>query len=586
MKRVSVFLVILASLLGVVANNYLYGNNWNRAYYNYMMYYQSRYGRQNPYSHVAGYQVLNSAKWMPTAVYNNYFCKILASSVGKRSIRLKRIVPNRGLSFPSYMMSATFLRRYANRYFRKDRVDDLDLTLRQFFNVSIDDYLHGMIRRRQQGYSYTSIRDEIIRGLLSKYSGMNDARSINNALRAINLFNKAGQAQVRRYADAYDSSNCMHLSRHGRQYLCSYLHFAMSLTQACGVNNLVSMLYTDCSCYGGQSADVVYVPIDNPHPNPDPVTAAPVTAAPTTVAPTTAAPTTAAPTTTAVTTSAGSTVTTDPSATTTTATTTTAASSTDCGVSSINPARDFPLIRFILRQWRIVGGINAQSGEFPWMAIVSANGGLCGGSIINSTHILTAAHCVDDFTANSIIVDVGEHDRSNDNDHTTFQVSTVTIHENYQPGSEANDIALLELSTPIDFNTITDAAPVCLPSGTFTATVGDGTECVVAGWGTLSFQGRIPNILQEVSVPTYAGTSCTANFNTIPTTPATQLCAGAPGTGGVDSCQGDSGSPLFCSVNGRWVQYGLVSYGDGCASPGEAGVYTDVSQYVDWINGT
>ncbi|XP_046333497.2 serine proteinase stubble-like [Haliotis rufescens] len=572
MKRVLVSVVLLACLLRVAASAYGYGNNWNRAYYNYMKYYQTRYGRQNPYGQLAGYQVLNSAKWMPMGVYNNYFCKILGSSVGKRSIRHKRIVPNRGLYLPDYMMSTSILRRYANRYFGKDKVDDLDRTLRQFFNVSIDAYIHGMIRRKQQGYPYKSIRDEMLRGLLSRYSGMDNPRSVNNALRAINIFNKAGQAQVRRHADAYGSSNCMNLSPHGQQYLCSYLHFAMSITQVCGVNNLVSMLYNDCSCRGGHGPDVVYVPIDNPHPNPAPATAAATTATTTS--------------TTTTTTSPGSTVSTDPSATTTTtSTTTTTATPSDCGISTINPARDFPLIRYILRQWRIVGGINAQSGEFPWMAVVSANGGLCGGSILNSTHIITAAHCVDDFAASTITVDVGEQDRFNDNDHTTFQVSTVTVHENYQPGSEANDIALLELSTPIDFNTITDAAPICLPSGTFTATVGDGTECIVAGWGTLSFQGQIPNILQEVSVPTYAGTSCTANFNTNPTTPATQLCAGAPGTGGVDSCQGDSGSPLFCSVNGRWVQYGLVSYGDGCANPGEAGVYTDVSQYVDWING-
>ncbi|XP_041377151.1 chymotrypsin-like protease CTRL-1 isoform X2 [Gigantopelta aegis] len=297
--------------------------------------------------------------------------------------------------------------------------------------------------------------------------------------------------------------------------------------QYCSVYILASQMYFQCGCNNIAPA---------------PVTAAPTTAAPT-VAPTTIAATTAA-TTAAATTAA-----------TTTAATTPAVR--NCGISTINPASSAPAVRKALSMLRIVGGNTAKDGAWPWIVLLKVNSGgasfLCGGTIIDSTHVLTAAHCTDGAKPGDITVEVSEHDKTDPKDSESVSVSSINQHPGYT-NSPTNDVSVLTLSTPLDLS-LSDRGAICLADSTSPPLTPDMT-CYAAGWGTMSSGGSTPDTLLQVALPAYEMSKCQSTFSTTFTQPDKQVCAGDP-AGGVDTCQGDSGGPLFCAVGSNWVQYGV-----------------------------
>ena len=53
-----------------------------------------------------------------------------------------------------------------------------------------------------------------------------------------------------------------------------------------------------------------------------------------------------------------------------------------------------------------------------------------------------------------------------------------------------------------------------------------------------------------------------------------------------DTCQGDSGGPLiqYYDYYEDFIQTGITSFGEGCATPGIPGAYARVIQFIDWID--
>jgi len=229
---------------------------------------------------------------------------------------------------------------------------------------------------------------------------------------------------------------------------------------------------------------------------------------------------------------------------------------------------------------RIVNGSDAGLGQYPWVVGIQFFTKLyCGGALINDKYVLTAAHCFLNINKNMIRVVIGDHDRSHLSSHQlTRRVSQVHVHDQFDPITFDNDIALIRLNKPLTFTS--RILPVCLPSSSRTY---GGEEAVIVGWGKVGQRSRPPNVLQSAKVPVMSRAACRARskFNADEIT-ENMMCAEVDNSG-VDACYGDSGSPMVQLDSSGVTQIGIVSWGEGCATTGYPGVYTDVGKYLGWI---
>ncbi|KAF5295127.1 hypothetical protein FQA39_LY13278 [Lamprigera yunnana] len=231
---------------------------------------------------------------------------------------------------------------------------------------------------------------------------------------------------------------------------------------------------------------------------------------------------------------------------------------------------------------RIVGGVETQVNEYPWMVVLMNNNRFyCGASVINTKYLLTAGHCVNSVSKDNLLAVFLDHDRSTNEETQTFfrRIVRIIKHGAYGIGaSYNNDIALLQVDYPLSFVGI--LKPVCLPE---MGKSYSGYTGIVTGWGAISAGGSVSNKLREVRVPILSHEDCkkTGYGNRIS---ENMVCAGYP-QGSKDSCQGDSGGPMHVLTGSNHVLVGIVSWGEGCARPNYPGVYTRVNKFISWIVG-
>jgi trypsin len=224
----------------------------------------------------------------------------------------------------------------------------------------------------------------------------------------------------------------------------------------------------------------------------------------------------------------------------------------------------------------VVNGSTAGEGQFPFMASLQDGSGFafCGGSVISSGWVLTAAHCVPDADATDLYVVTGRTDLADTTKGQRTKVSKVFVNPAY--ADSAHDSALLQLSTP------TSATPIALAGAADDDLEATGAPVTVAGWGdTLPTLGLFSsNTLLYADLDVVSDREC--GQTNLGFDAATGVCAASLLK---DSCQGDSGGPLFATKAGRSVQVGIVSYGQSCAVPKFPGVYSEVNndQIRGWI---
>ncbi|XP_056350070.1 ovochymase-2-like isoform X2 [Oenanthe melanoleuca] len=214
---------------------------------------------------------------------------------------------------------------------------------------------------------------------------------------------------------------------------------------------------------------------------------------------------------------------------------------------------------------RIVGGHQVKQGSHPWqVSLKRRQKHFCGGTIVSAQWVVTAAHCtLDRNLLQHLHVTAGEHDLGlRESSEQTLPVKSVIQHPKFDPRTPMNyDIALLKLD------------------------------------GTFNFNGLLPQVLYEVSLPILSSRECSRALSTLkkPIPGDTIMCAGFP-DGGRDACQGDSGGPLLCrGKQGAWTLAGVISWGMGCArgwmgnkkkkypKRGSPGIFTDLSVVLPWV---
>lgn len=222
----------------------------------------------------------------------------------------------------------------------------------------------------------------------------------------------------------------------------------------------------------------------------------------------------------------------------------------------------------------IVGGTPAANGEAPWTVAVLRSGSFtCGGALIATNKVLTAASCVYGSESSPATFSVRYNSKTLTGG-STITVSKISRHASYNSSTIDYDVAVLTLASA--FTPGTNAAVIQVASSEPTS----GTVATVAGWGRTSGGGAVSNTLLKADLNIVARATCQSTYGSLNSITARMLCANAQNRG---MCGGDQGGPLMIAVDGKYQLVGIMSWGvSGCLTTYPS-VFSNVVNLRSWI---
>ncbi|EDV31299.2 uncharacterized protein Dana_GF14616 [Drosophila ananassae] len=229
----------------------------------------------------------------------------------------------------------------------------------------------------------------------------------------------------------------------------------------------------------------------------------------------------------------------------------------------------FLILAFCSRNiFSIYNGFEADIKMWSFIASVRINGyHECGGTVIESRIILTAAQCVAGIAADNVSIQVGTDDRTKGKGRVV-PVTSIIVHDKFLKNSAPNDIALLWLKW-------TALAGIVRKLPIVEEEPADQNFCSNAGWGEQSLQILgMPRLLLHGMAKVRNRSYCDEEL--VEQVGEELLCTFY---NQYDICPGDYGGPL---IYGGFV-VGIAVEGHGCGWSKLPSLYTNVYKFRDWI---